>query len=180
MIPIKKLQALYWAEIHIREARDAAAHLISLGDTGQELAHSIYTGIVVSYSRSFGANQGLSAIGSKFGSFDDEKLQSLHGFLLEARNTIYAHKDILKEGDKLAAGLPRVNLRKIKFHIAKSGESHWIVHRPTLPASYLKDIIVLCEFQMVRLNAASGAMLQTCLNGKSYAPGDYVLGEDFP
>jgi hypothetical protein len=180
MIPRKKLRSLYWAEVHMREARDASAHLLDLGDAAQELSHAIYTGIVVSYARSFGANQGLSALPVEFRKFGDPKLQKLHDFVLEARDTIYAHKDEIKEGDKLAAGLPREALSRIKFHIADSGVCHWIVQRPGLPPAYLKDIMELCEFQMARMNAASRGMLAKCCQGKSYAPGDYVLGETFP
>ena len=179
-LPVKMLEALYWAEIHMREARDAAKHLILLGETGQELAHSIYTGIVVSYSRSFGSNQGLSAINADFSKFTDPKLQNLHGLLLEARRTIYAHKDVTKEGDRLPVELPRELLRRITFHVAESGVIHWIVQRPALPTTYLNDIISLCEFQAGRMNVASGAILQNFLKGKSYSAGDYTLGENFP
>ncbi len=180
MIPQKKLRALYWAEVHMREARDSSAHLLALGDAAHELSHAIYTGIVVSYARSFGANRGLSALPAEFEIFDDQKFQKLHDFLLEARNTIYAHKDEVKEGEKLAPGLPREALSKIKFHIAESGVSHWIVQRPALSPIYLNDIIALCDLQKARLNETSSKMLAACCNGRSYAPGDYVLGETFP
>ena len=164
----------------MREARESSAHLLALGDAGQELSHAIYTGIVVSYARSFGANQGLSSLPDDFRKFDDPKFQNLHDFLIEARNTIYAHKDELKEGEKLAPGLPREALSKIKFHIADTGVSHWIVQRPALSPAYLNDIIALCDLQRARLNETSSKMLAACLENKNYAPGDYVLGESFP
>ncbi len=179
MVPQKKLRSLYWAEIHMREARDASTHLLTLSG-GQELSHAIYTGIVVSYARSFGANQGLSALPNEFRKFAEHKFQELHDLLLEARNTIYAHKDEKKEGDKLAPKLTPEDLSKIRIHIADSGVSHWIVQRPALPPDYLEDIIALCELQMKRLKDASSKMLAAFLNGKSYSPGDYVLGENFP
>jgi len=180
MLPVEKLRALYWAEIHMREARDTSNHLIALGEAGQELSHCLYTGIVVSYARSFGANKRLSGISSKFRKFTCARFQQLHDLLLDARDIIYAHKDIKKEGDKLSVGLLRDDLYKIKIHIADSGESHWIVQRASLPTNYLKDIIALCEFQIVRMNEESAAMLQHFCKGKDYHPGDYCLGENFP
>ena len=184
MVPLKKLRpklrSIYWAEVHMREAREASAHLLALGNISQELSHAIYTGIVVSYARSFGANQGLSALPDEFRNFGDPKLKAMHEFLIDARNTIYAHKDEIKEAERLPVGMPREAISKIRFHVAESGVSHWIVQRPGLPPAYLKEIITLCEFQIARLNAASSEMLAKCCKGKSYAPGDYVFGETFP
>src|SRR6266568_7647135 len=93
-LPVEKVRALYWAEIHMQEARDTCFHLMRLDREAQErLSHCIYTGIVVSYARSFGDNQGLSGIESVFRKFPDARMQSLHDVLLEARHNIFAHKN---------------------------------------------------------------------------------------
>src|SRR5262245_49899721 len=104
MLPLEPLRALYWAETHMREARDAANHLIAISQSQTDLIHCLYTGIVVTYARSFGENQGLSRIPRKFREFTDVNLQKLHDRLLETRDTMYAHRDIKKEGALLPPG----------------------------------------------------------------------------
>lgn len=82
----------------MKEARDTCFQLMKLDQAAQEkLSHCICTGIVVTYARSFGANQGLSGMGSEFRKFPDPRMQLLHDFLLEARDAIYAHKDSFRE-----------------------------------------------------------------------------------
>ena len=181
MLPVEKLRALYWAEIHMREAKEACIHMLSLDATARhEVRHCIYTGIVVSYARSFGENQGLSALGKEFRRFDDPKMQKLHDALLETRDTIYAHKDVRREGDRLSPEIRKDELQTIRIDIAESGESHWMVNRSFLPEDYLNDIAALCDFQMARMNQASRAMLFHFCRSKQYLPGRYVLGENFP
>src|SRR6266516_2392890 len=53
VLPINKLRALYWAEVHMREALYTCKHLLALRSENQELRRCIYTGIVISYARSF-------------------------------------------------------------------------------------------------------------------------------
>lgn len=177
MSTIEQLRALYWAEIHMREARDASRHLIEVAEIGEELTHAIYTGIVVCYTRSFGKNKGLLQLGKEFSNFNDQKLQKLHKHLLDARNSVYAHKDINKESKKLTDVEDRDSLQKIAIHIDESGDTQWQVNRPALLTTDLIDIIALCEIQIERMNRASGDMLQNFCKGKSFNPGNYILGE---
>jgi hypothetical protein len=173
----KKLRALFWAEIHMREAHQGCQHLASLRDISLELRDCIYAGIVVSYSRSFGANNGLSAIDSKFEQFTAPKLQVLHEAMLEARNTIYAHMDLLKVTKRLSAGMPKTEIKKIVVHLGPDGRGHWTVQRPTMPVDRLADISQLCLFQADRIHRESTAMLSRLFHEKSLAPGEHLLDE---
>jgi hypothetical protein len=178
-LPIKKLRALYWAEIHMREALQTCEHLNTLNSPSQDLSQCIYAGIVISYSRSFGSNKGLSSISSDFCQFPDPQQKKLHEMLLCARNTIYAHRDLSNEGEYLPEHLQKEDFDPIEIHITEL-ELLWHIKRPGLPEAYLQDIARLCQFQIDRINDASTEMLRHFCSEKSYPPGIYVLGNTFP
>ena len=177
---VKKLRALYWAEIHMREAQDACLHVLQLGNISQELSHALFTGIVVSYARPFGANQGLPALETAFKTFPTAKAQRLHDGLLEARNLIYAHNDRVTVPTSLNPSVSAAQMNEIEIQIEPSGSSNWLIRRPTLGTSHVEPIGALCEFQIERLNKTSTAILQEFCKGKAYRPGAYTLGVDFP
>jgi hypothetical protein len=180
MLPVEKLRALFWAEIHMRQALYGCRHMLALRDVSTELKDCVLTGIVVTYARSFGENQGLSAIGSEFRNFTDRRLQVLHEALLQARDAIYAHRDMLNLGVRLSMDLSREEVQKIGIHISPKGEARWTVKGPGLPPDRLHDIEHLCDFQMKRFHEASTKMLQHFCKDKVFIPGDYILGETFP
>src|SRR5882724_4751399 len=99
MKAVETLRALYWAQIHIREAK-ALCTLIDQWSgplPSDELLYALFTGIVVSYCRSFGKNDGLSKISSEFSTFHDPEKTVLHQHLMKARDIAFAHKNRLRE-----------------------------------------------------------------------------------
>jgi hypothetical protein len=177
--PIDQFRALCWAEIHMREALQTCEHLSALKSPSQDLSQCIYAGIVISYCRSFGSNQGLSPLSSDFCNFLDPQQKKLHKILLHARDKIYAHRDLSNKGEYLPPGLQKEDFQPIEIHITES-ELRWHVKRPGLQEAYLPDIATLCKFQIDRINSASTQMLRHCYSEKSYSPGVYVLGDTFP
>src|SRR5438093_2917790 len=99
---VKKLRTLYWAEIHIGEAKEVCVLIRQLESPSTKLLFGLQTGAIVTYCRSFGANQGLSALPSEFSSFPKQSQQALHEHLTKVRNLIFAHKDVLREGEVLS------------------------------------------------------------------------------
>jgi len=180
MLPVEKLRALFWAQIHMRQALEGCRQALTLRDAATELKDCLLTGIVVTYARSFGENQGMSGIGGEFRSFTDRKLQLFHEALLEARDTVYAHRDMLKPSVRLSMDLSREEIQKIGIHISSTGEARWTIKGPSLRPAHLQDIERLCDFQMTRFHEASTKMLQHFCKDKVFVPGDYVLGESFP
>jgi hypothetical protein len=180
VLAVKQLRALYWAEVHMREALYTCKHLLALQSDNQELRHCIYAGIVISYARSFGKNNRLSAISGHFRRFPDKRLELLHNVLLDARDTIYAHRDLIREGENLPAEFRKEDFQQIEIDIPESGVTEWNVRRSALPEAYLRDIAALCQFQIDRLNASSAKMLQHFCTEKSFSPGRYILGDSFP
>ncbi len=179
-LPVNKLRALYWAEVHMREALQTCEHLLGLNLDRPELRHCIYTGIVISYARSFGENNGLSAISSQFRTFRGKRQQQLHEVLLDARKTIYAHHDLSRQGERLPSKLRKEDFQKIELEVAESGDTEWVVTRAILPETYLRDIVSLCQFQIDRIHVASDNMLAHFCRDKAYSPGRYIVGEGFP
>ena len=123
--PLEKLRALYWAEVHIRESK-AGCGLIRAwnGPTmSQELLYALATGIVVSYCRSFVKNDGLSNVGTTFRVFTvDPAKGKLHEHLMLARDTLFAHKDRLREHEVLALA-DRDELSKIHVIVGQDGST---------------------------------------------------------
>lgn len=179
---IEKIRALYLAELHFKEARSVCELLISQSRQAisHELIWGLYTGIVISYARSFGQNDGLSRIGSAFSRFDDQKQQALHDRLLSVRNTIYAHRDMLRDSEHLAPQFGVEEIKRIRIEVGVDGRVGWSIARPGLALEYAADILALCDFQIGSVAAASAGMLAHFAAGKSFAPGGYILGENFP
>jgi hypothetical protein len=177
----KKLRSLYWAEVHIGEAK-AICILIREWKgppISPKLSYGLWTGIVVSYCRSFGGNKGLSGLDEKFSTFPDAGKQALHKHLIKVRNILFAHKDSLRETEVLAPA-HHAELPKIRIIVAQDGSTEWEVKRAEPPADLVTKVEQLCEFQIERLNQESSKMLGNCCQGRSYEPGTYVLGEKFP
>lgn len=177
-LPSDQLKSLYWAEIHIREALRMCEHLMTMdmGKTSEELQHSLFTGLVVSYARSFGENNGLSKLPRKFEHFEDLLLREIHDYLMNARNEIYAHKDLASEQRRF----PTSPIAQIEIDISREGEAYWLVQRPGIHPEFLPKLKQLCEFQCGRLNEASTKMLVRFCGAKTFPPGRYILGETFP
>lgn len=145
----------------------------------KELEHCMFTGLAVSYARSFGQNNGLASISSKFERFADPALKETHDRLISSRNEIYAHKDTQAELGQLTPQGQR-EVSKIEIDINDKGETYWMLQRVGFHMDFLQHVKKLCEFQCERINVASTEMLVHFLTEKTYLPGRYVLGETFP
>jgi len=176
----KALRALYFAQIAMRQARTGAELLDANPDLEDLLYHCIATGVVTSYARPFGDNLGVSKLNRRFSKFDDLNQQELHDVLLRSRDTIYAHKDVINEGELLPDDEARVKAQKVLIDISATGESTWRVVQPHLPRGLAKRIAELCLYQEDRMNSATKDMARYLSRGKAYSPGIYVLDEDFP
>lgn len=182
MKALKKLSALYWAQLHLREARALCELATSLPTEHQnvDVFFGLWTGVVVAYARSFTANKGVSAIDVKFKRFDSKGHQALHDRLIEMRHHLHAHKDRSWE-EQVAAELFNPNfVSKVLVTVFADGETEWEVQRPTFSEKYFSDVKQLCDFQANRLKAESDEMLKHVLESNNVGPGKYDLETDFP
>jgi hypothetical protein len=178
----KKLTALYWAQLHLREARALCDLAISLPKEHHnvDVLFGLWTGVVVAYARSFTQNEGVSAIDAKFQRFDSQRDQSLHDQLTEMRYHLHGHKDRSWE-EQVAASFGKLNfIPKVFVTVFKNGETEWEVQRPVFPEKYFEDVRQLCDVQASRLRQESDKMLKHFLESQCVSPGKYDLETNFP
>lgn len=181
MTGLKQLTALYWAQLHLREARALCdlAILLPKEHRNVDVRFGLWTGIVVAYARSFMHNKDVSAINAKFGRFGSQRDQSLHYRLMEMRNHLHTHKDRFWE-EQVAAKFSKSNfVSKVFVTVLQNGETEWEVQRPTFPEKHFSDVRQLCDLQANRLKEESDNMLKHFLESQDVSPGKYDLETDF-
>src|ERR1017187_1982309 len=146
---------------------------------------AIETGIVVSYARPFGSNNGLGSLPKDFQIFDDRDAQHVHDRLLFARNTQEAHNDILRRGSLITSS-PRTSGARlsdpldIRIEITEDGHTFWDLATPALATRELDRLIRMIGIQSDRVKNAIALSFDKMLKEKPRHPGTYTLGIDFP
>src|SRR6266496_4596167 len=131
MKAVKKLMALYWAQIHLREASALCDLAVSLlpNHRNVDVFFGLWTGVVVAYARSLTQNKGVSAIDAKFKRFDSGRHQALHDRLIEMRHHLHAHKDRSWEEQVAAKIFKSHFLSKVFVTVSSDGETEWELQR---------------------------------------------------
>jgi hypothetical protein len=179
---VKKLAALYWAQLHLREARALCDLAMSLDEhhRDDDVIFGVWTGVVAAYARSFTQNQGISALDAKFSRFALPRDQVLHDRLIEMRNRLHAHKDRLWEEGVAANMGKNESASSVIVTILEDGQTEWEVRRPAFSVAYFADVKALCELQTTRLIQESDGILKNFLESQPVTPGKYDLEKDFP
>jgi hypothetical protein len=175
---INDLKRLSWAEGDIHAARELSEYM--LGQPPEENTdyrrRSLEAGIIITYARPFGENNGLGALPKKFSQFDDSNLEKFHEKMICARNCIAGHNDRINLHLFLSEATRKEDPEKIQIEIFPDGKSEWIMKSPYLSASVLKGVVNLCRVQEERLHKESCSIIA----GKSYEARIFTLGIDFP
>lgn len=179
---VKRLKRLFWAQGDIRAARELCEHALqNEANMDGWKWRAMETGIVVSYARPFGENVGLGALPARFHSFPPQSdLAAVHVLLLQGRDVVAAHNNLLERKSVLATNVPEAEAAKIGIMIESSGQSWWTVPVPTLPSHNIRRIIELCRFQEERIRRESDELLVAITKDGQYEAGKYELGVDFP
>jgi hypothetical protein len=180
---------LDFAVVSFRQSLALCEHLMELNinptSDRADLYSACMTGIVVTYTLPFGENNLLGSLDDKYRSgFPTVEMTETHKGLLYYRDSTYAHRDLLKskftaEGD----ARPDVHTSRIKIEVARNGRGASISSIPILPdiqTDSLPLIADLLRFQIKRINIAAASLLEHMAAGKSYMPGVYTVGVDFP
>ena len=175
-----RLQALYLAEISFREAKAGCDILAGLPPHPREPINCVAAGVVVSYGRSFGQNDGISGIRSEFDQFPEGEYAEAHAFVIKARNRIYAHTDFANVADGLRPGIDPAEVERIKIVVHVSGQTSWEVQYPLIPDNLWPHVAALCDYQAARIKRASDETFLLMVGWVRHEPGVYYLGEDFP
>jgi hypothetical protein len=100
------------------------------------------------------------------------------------RDSTYAHRDMLKSKTTAEGAVrPDVHTSRIKIDLASGGRGASITSVPILPdiqQDSIPKIMDLLRFQIERMNSAAGPLLTCLARGRSYKPGTYTAGGDFP
>lgn len=137
-------------------------------------------GIVTTYSRSFGQNDGIGPLGRAFSIFADEALRDTHAKLLRLRHQAYAHRDALAGASFTSAEPGGANCYKLQVRVENSGTVSLCSNAPELNPENLPNIVALCALQNQRVEDAVVKLLRTVMKDKKYQPGTYTYGLGFP
>lgn len=146
-----------------------------------DLYPPMIAGIVVTYSKNFNQADGLGPLPSLFTKFSEPQLQTAHTKIIEARNKLYAHRDISVHTFKNSEG----GVSQYPVEVRINDENTAFLFQPMLkdiPPERIPDIKKLLNFQMERLQVDLDKKLATVVDfNKGYRQGTtYLLGEDFP
>lgn len=137
------------------------------------------------YAKPFGQNNGLGALPSKYRKgFPSVEMEESHHDLLHCRDKIYAHRDI--EGANYTARgdfVPNLHTSRIEIRPSVDRKPRRISTCPSLPdiaASSIPEIVSLLDFQLARISCTVGKLLTDLKGRRTYPPGIYTVGVDFP
>ena len=176
------LKRLFWAQGDIQAARELCEHALqNEANMDGWKWRAMETGIVVSYARPFGENDGLGALPARFHLFPSETdLAAVHALLLQGRDVVAAHNNLLERRSVLASNVSESESARVSIIIETDGQVWWTLPIPSLPADNIRRIVELCRFQEDRIRRESDARLIAITKSDRYEAGTYQLGADFP
>ena len=173
---IKQIKRLIYASDAFQQIEALIEHMESpetkIDDT---LYSAMISGVVTTYAKNFNKSDGLGPLPKLYEKFESSKNKEAHEKLIDARNQLYAHRDVLstKNGIK--------NAYKIDVWL-QNGQ---LLFRPLMidiSSNKLPDIKSLIGYQRERLQEDLDGKLAQIVNlNKSYNEGEvWELGVDFP
>ncbi len=182
MVEDKKLLAfkrLNLADLCFKRAEALAQHVIDTHTDPLGLLYSpMMSGIVVTYMRPFVQADGLGLLPVIFSEFSDVVLRFVHEHLKEARHKLYAHQDIKSASDFITDDGSTPFDMWITFDGTKC-----VAFRPgviEIAQKTLPDIVRLCQHQKALVKQTINDAWPSLTGGKTYPPGCYHVGVDFP
>ena len=176
---VNNLRRLALAMSCFQQVKELSEHVLKLKLVADsDLYTGCVAGIVVTYMRPFVGAYGIGSLGEEFLKFPDPVMGTLHDEIRLLRNKVYAHHDSVSSKDKL----PR-DAYKTRITIRKNELGEWAlpwVERPQMTLDTLPDVVRLAALQIENVHNATVRLLKPIMEGRTYAPGDYVLGENFP
>lgn len=174
---VNALKRLCWAEGDIRAARELCQWMVNSPEKKTALLkRALDAGVIITYARPFGENNGLGALPVEFGKFRNSGLQKFHRRMIQARNCVAGHNDRINLNSMLSPSTPQEDPEEIQIEISANGKSAWMVTSPYLSTPVLRRIVELCLVQEGRLHKESSSIVAAA----SYNHGTFTLGVDFP
>ena len=170
-----QLVALMWGVKHMEETICGCDHFLDIKDKTELLRHSLISGIIASYTRSFVEGQGLSSIRAKFSKFENPNMKHEHERICDARRVIYGHRDTINETSIFEHTPPSEEINKVIVTLDAEGKGTFEIRRSSLPDDYVEQIKELAQFQRTRMIDARNAKLEHYLRMHDSQPGQYFL-----
>lgn len=168
------------ADLCFKQAEAIATHIRDSNPDPRELLYSpMVAGLVVTYMRPFVQSYGLGSLSSDFTDFPDQDLFDMHDQLKESRHKLYAHRDLG------VAPTLETNDGSLPFEMQISFEDPHLSYTLAPGAveinfSNMDQIIRLCHHQQTIVTQKLLPLVLLLTSGKSYQPGTYTVGVDFP
>ena len=176
---VRLLQRIILAEQSMKLAAAACdAELNRKTPISKEERDVIAAGIVAYYASPFTAGNGIGALSSDFGKFDDPDMAKSHSTLLSMRDQKYAHRDKTASTTTTIGELWPVHA--IEVNVDKQGNVRLSTRSLDWPPEMFEKVRELCRFQMERIKKKGDEPFAQLVEGANKPAGTYILGENFP
>ncbi|WP_438455955.1 hypothetical protein [Vreelandella venusta] len=173
---IKQIKRLIYASDSFQKIEALIEHMESPDTKINETLYSaMISSVVTTYAVNFNQADGVGPLPKMYEEFDDRRIKEAHNRLLDARNQLYAHRDIhsTKKTTEKA------------YKVVVWLQDGMLLQRPymiDISSGKLPEIKVLIAFQRSRLQAdLDGKLAQIIDPSKDYKEGQaWELGVDFP
>lgn len=183
--PSKKVslfKKLVCAQIDFSAAREATELLVTNYKTWEhgDASRAIETGVIVSYARPFGENHGLGSLPKSYREIDDADAQMVHNRVLDARDVLEAHNNLLERGRLSSSRHVGNDPLNIQVEVRRDGSAFWDAATPALRLPELNRLLRMLCIQEQRVRTAADSMRKAWLDENPYLAGSYTLEKDFP
>ena len=173
---IKKIKRLIYASDSFQKIEYLIEHMKSPDTKINETLYSaMISSVVTTYAVNFNRADGVGPLPEMYSIFDDPRIEDAHNKLIDARNQLYAHRDIHSTQETSEKAY------KIEVWL----EDGLLLQRPymiDISYSKLPEIKSLITFQRNRLQVDLDDKLAKVIDtSKEYKEGEmWELGVDFP
>lgn len=171
----KHLWRVVLARLSVANAKAACDYVLKqVSNMDRGTRHVLITGIIITYARPFGDNNGVGCLPKKFSKFDDPHLQTTHEMILFSRKKLFAHSDALAD---YADRSGRKNQLLALTIVANFGNDGMAAVRsqltePVLSPSVLPEIVALCEAVLRRLKTEEETLIANLFTDRPLREGE--------
>lgn len=173
---IKQIKRLLYASDAFQQAETLLKHMQEQGlKVNDDLYNPMMCGVITTYGMNFNKANGLGPLPKAYEKFENVKLAESHEKMINARNQLYAHRDIENT----------INDRENAYKIDVWLENGMLLMRPTMidiSHDRIQDILFLIACQRQKLQEdLDSKLMQVVDKSKEYRENEvWELGRDFP
>jgi hypothetical protein len=179
---IRAVRRLVRAAATFQDVVAACDFASSLSELHSDRAYGPFlSGILVTYTRPFLESAGLGPLPPEFERFPpNSTLVYTHEDVKNGRHWLAAHSDLKNSASLLGPDVDENEQSKIRITVDQAGLFAFATPVLLWKPENLPKIRELAVYQHARTRAKVQELLIHLAAGKTYAPGQYFLGKDFP